>query len=132
MPIGRYFNGGAIHQDWSSYVTPDRPASPGEVLHLYGTGFGPVQPAVATGMPASASPLAVVPAMPTCTSDPGGPTTVVYLGLAPGLVGYYQMDVRLPEAISSVHPTENKTHDQFYLTCGRGVSAVFAIKTGVP
>ena len=132
MPYRCGLNGGAIHHDWSSYVTPDRPASPGEVLHLYGTGFGPVQPAVATGTPAPASPLAVVPAMPTCTSDPGGPTTVAYLGLAPGLVGYYQMDVQLPAAISTVHPTENTTYDQFYIACGRGVSAVFAIKTTVP
>ena len=124
--------GGAIHQDWSGYVTPDRPALPGEVLHFYGTGFGPVQPAVATGTPASASPLAVVPAIPACTSDPGGPTTVVYLGLAPGLVGYYQMDVQLPAVVSSVHPTENRTYDQFYIACGPGATAVFAIKTRVP
>jgi uncharacterized protein (TIGR03437 family) len=116
------FSGGAIHQDWSSYVTPDRPASPGEVLHLYGTGFSPVQPAVATGMPASASPLAVVPATPMCTSDPGGPTTVVYLGLAPGLVGYYQMDGQLPAPFPSGHPTENRTYDQFYITCGPSVT----------
>ncbi len=124
--------GGAIHQDWSGYVTPDRPALPGEVLHFYGTGFGPVQPTVATGTPASASPLAVVPAMPACTSQPGGSTTVTYLGLAPGLVGYYQMDVQLPGVISSVHPTENRIYDQFYIACGPGATAAFAVKPTVP
>jgi uncharacterized protein (TIGR03437 family) len=124
--------GGAIHHDWSGYVTSDSPALPGEILHFYGTGFGPVQPAVATGTPAPASPLAVVPAMPACTSDPGGPATVAYLGLAPGLVGYYQMDVQLPAAFSTVHPTENTLYDQFYIACGQGVTAVFAIKTTVP
>ena len=124
--------GGAIHNDWSGYVTPDSPALPGEVLHFYGTGFGPVQPAVATGTPASANPLAVVPTMPACTSDPGGTTTVVYLGLAPGLVGYYQMDVQLPATFSSIHPTENRTYDQFYIACGPAATAVFSIKTTVP
>jgi len=121
--------GGAIHQDWSGYVTPNNPALPGEVIHFYGTGFGAVQPAAATGMSALANPSAVVPAMPVCTSDPGGPAAVVYLGLAPGMVGYYQMDVQLPTVFSSSHPTENRTYDQFYLDCGVGVVAVFAIKT---
>ena len=69
--------GGAIHHDWSSYVTSDSPALPGEVLHFYGTGFGPVQPAVATGTPAPASPLAVVPgrwpAPPTPEAPPRSP-----------------------------------------------------------
>jgi uncharacterized protein (TIGR03437 family) len=124
--------GGAIHQDWSGYVTQDRPALPGEVLHFYGTGFGSVQPAPATGTPASTNPLAVVPAMPVCTSDPGGPATVVYLGLAPGLVGYYQMEVQLPPAFSANHPTENRTYDQFFINCGPGAVAVFAIKTKAP
>jgi uncharacterized protein (TIGR03437 family) len=120
--------GGAIHQDWRGYVTINRPALPGEVLHFYGTGFGPVQPAPATGAPASASPLAVVPNVPVCTSEPGGPATVKYLGLAPGLVGYYQMDVQLPAAFPTSHPTENSLYDRFYIACGPGATAIFSIK----
>jgi hypothetical protein len=42
------------------------------------------------------------------------------------------MDVRLPAAISSVHPTENTIYDQFYVACGPGAAAVFAVKTTVP
>ena len=53
--------GGAIHQDWSGFVTPEHPAVAGEVLHFYGTGFGPVNPQGETGIPA-----------PTCTADPPG------------------------------------------------------------
>ncbi len=55
-----------------------------------------------------------------------------YLGLAPGLAGYYQMDVQLPAEISSVHPTENTLYDRFYVACGTGAIAAFAITPNEP
>ena len=119
--------GGAIHQDWSGYVTPQQPALAGEVLHFFGTGFGPVQPPVETGVSAPASPLSMTLQRPACSSEPAGPVTVTYLGLAPGLIGYYQMDIQLPAVIPAGHPTENRTYDQLALACG-GAIAVFAIR----
>ena len=34
--------GQAIHADFSALVTPENPAAPGEIVHLYATGLGPV------------------------------------------------------------------------------------------
>ena len=45
----------ALHQDFGSLVTADQPALPGEIVHLYGTGFGPVTGATQTGAAAPVS-----------------------------------------------------------------------------
>jgi uncharacterized protein (TIGR03437 family) len=91
----------AIHQDWGELVTPDLPARPGEILHLYGTGFGGVDPTQADGAPAPADPPARTVVPVACWTWGADQTTrlevpVLFAGLAPGLVGYYQMDIRLP------------------------------------
>jgi uncharacterized protein (TIGR03437 family) len=89
---------------------PSNPAALGSVVSLYGTGPGPVNPAVASGEVAPSSPLAVTVANPT--SDGGTCLTVqpsvcvavgstfgevLYSGLAPGFVGLWQINVRIPE-----------------------------------
>jgi uncharacterized protein (TIGR03437 family) len=102
--------GGAIHQDWSGYVTPQRPAVPGEVIHLYGTGFGSIAPA--------------------CVSFAGPAATLLSLNPAPGFPGYYQLDIQLPPFFTQ-GPTSNRTYDQFSITCDTAVT-VFAIKTKAP
>ena len=47
----------AVHQDFSGMISADRPARPGEIIHLYGTGFGVVTPPVPDGVPAPSTPL---------------------------------------------------------------------------
>jgi uncharacterized protein (TIGR03437 family) len=81
----------AVHEDWRALVSAEAPARPGEIVHLYGTGFGLVDIPQKTGTPASSSPAAFVVSMPDCEGTP-----VVFAGLAPGLVGLYQLSVRLP------------------------------------
>jgi uncharacterized protein (TIGR03437 family) len=70
-----------------------RPAKPGEVITLYGIGFGPASPATGAGM--------IAPEM----SSTINPITIlfgrtaadlVYAGLAPNWVGLYQFNVRVP------------------------------------
>jgi len=78
-----------IHQGFDSLVSPTSPALPSEVLHLYGIGLGPVVSPPPTGSPA----LGPVPLITPLTC---GATEVLYAGLAPGLLGYYQVDLRLP------------------------------------
>jgi len=92
----------AAHQDWASVITPDNPARVGEIVHMYATGLGSVSPAVPTGTPAPASPPSTLTTTFDCFVPPSGSQNakfvadVFYIGLAPGMVGFYQLDVRLP------------------------------------
>ena len=73
------------------------PAEPGEVVTLYGTGFGPTEPALATGeIPGAAANLANA-----VSFSVGGiavpPEDILYAGAAPCCAGLYQFTVRLPD-----------------------------------
>jgi uncharacterized protein (TIGR03437 family) len=81
---------GPIHQDWTGYVHQANPARRNEVVHFYATGLGPVQPAVSTGAPGPAAPPSWVVAPFECN------VPVHFAGLAPGLVGFYQISLRMP------------------------------------
>ncbi|MBI3282109.1 MAG: hypothetical protein HYZ57_19995, partial [Acidobacteria bacterium] len=50
----------AAHEDFSSLVTMDNPARAGEVIHIYGIGFGPVVPQPPSGSAAPIEPLSFV------------------------------------------------------------------------
>jgi len=93
----------AIHQDWSALVTSLTPARPGEILHLYGTGFGRVDSQPPDGMPSPADPPASTITPVTCWAWGADNATkmdirVLFTGLAPSLAGVYQMDVLVPTA----------------------------------
>jgi uncharacterized protein (TIGR03437 family) len=106
----------AIHQDWSGFVTMNSPALVGETVYFYGTGFGPVQPQPSTGAPAPAAPLPFLSSSLACNA------AVLYAGLAPGLVGYYQLTVRLPDSIP-IQPVQ-----VFYLQCGDDAEAAIPMR----
>jgi len=109
----------ALHQDFQRFVTLESPAVPGEIVHLFMTGLGAVAPAVATGAPAPAIPpaklassitfvLANYASHPTRTAT--YPVEVLFAGLAPNLVGVYQVSLRLPDS------TPGSVSADFYLT----------------
>jgi uncharacterized protein (TIGR03437 family) len=98
----------AVNQDGRVNSTSN-PATKGSVLVLYGTGQGQVSPPVEDGVPASVSPLSSTVTVPTSdgracvTSQPSmcvafGSTfgDVQYSGLAPGFIGLWQINVRIP------------------------------------
>jgi uncharacterized protein (TIGR03437 family) len=97
--------GQPIHQDFSGFVTEASPAHGGEIVQFYFTGLGPVTPQVADGKPSPMSPLSQL-TMPLPTSfvyqgggvNQGAPL-VLYAGLAPGLIGVYQVSIQLPAKI---------------------------------
>ncbi len=90
----------AIHADWSSLVTGANPAALGETVHIYLTGGGSVNPPVATDITAPIQPLSLVttPFYVVANEVGGEPLGLSspYFGLAPGLVGVWQLDVTLP------------------------------------
>jgi uncharacterized protein (TIGR03437 family) len=90
------------HQDFHGLVSPSDPAHPDEILHLYLTGLGAVTPPVGTGEAAPSNPLSVM-VDPVYVFWAGElpinfpmSANVLFVGLAPGLVGMEQVDVQVP------------------------------------
>jgi len=70
-----------------------RPAKPGDVITLYGVGFGPVMPPILAGqLVQELNQLAASFSI----SIGGASATVSYDGLAPSFVGLYQFNVTVP------------------------------------
>lgn len=77
-------------------VTPSNPIHPNDLIWIYATGLGATLPEVEAGVPAPSAP----PASTVLTPDVqlgDAPMTVSFSGLAPGLVGVYQIIARAPE-----------------------------------
>lgn len=93
----------SVHQDFSGQIASGQPARAGEIIHLYGSGFGPVTPPVPDGVSAPAAALSSTVNSVTCGGlDASGntiPLTVLFAGLAPGMTGTYQLDVQLPGSL---------------------------------
>ena len=73
------------HSNDFSFVTPDKPAEPGEFLSLLVTGLGPTKPGVNPGQPFPSSPPAVVNS-PVTVMVNGQPVEVVSAVGSPGAV----------------------------------------------
>jgi uncharacterized protein (TIGR03437 family) len=79
-------------------VSPDAPASAGDVLVIYCTGLGPVDQRVEAGAAAPSDPLArTVNAVSVTVA--GRPLQVLFAGLAPGYTGLYQVNALMPADI---------------------------------
>ena len=89
------------HADWSR-VTKERPAVGGQVIHFFATGLGPVLGPVRTGEPAPVESLRPLQNEFQCSfSGYAGRPEVLFAGLAPGTLGYYQVSLRLPNELPS-------------------------------
>ncbi len=87
-----------VHHADAALVTAERPAVGGEFLVVYANGLGPVTGGVRTGQAAPPDPLATTLETPVVTVG-DTPAEVVFSGLTPGLVGLYQINVRLAASI---------------------------------
>lgn len=92
-------DGAFLHTDYS-LVTTAKPASPGEVVLLYCTGLGAVTPAGTTGAVASSETLSITNITPT-VSVGGASAEISFHGLAPALVGLYQINFTVPTGTPS-------------------------------
>jgi uncharacterized protein (TIGR03437 family) len=99
VPPGGLGHAAALHPD-SSLITTDSPAQIGETVAIYISGLGTVSPPVADGTPGLANPLSM--ATNTIGVLFGGVSaTVAYAGLAPGLVGLYQINALVPSGVTA-------------------------------
>jgi uncharacterized protein (TIGR03437 family) len=101
----------ATFTDGVTYVAPpnsvsgvtSRLAKPGDIIVLYGVGFGPVTPSVPAGQIVQQSNSLVTPVTFSFGGTPAA--TPSYAGLAPGEVGLYQFNVVVPTiAANSLTP----------------------------
>lgn len=74
-------------------------AKAGSVIQIFATGLGATNPAAATGQTgATSEPLNRTAIQPEVTID-GASADVLFSGLAPGFVGLYQLNVRVPTIV---------------------------------
>ena len=89
--------GAVLHPD-GSLVSGTSPATVDEVVAIFCTGLGSVTPAVESGQPAPLFPAATTLTTPQVTIG-GELAEVVFSGLAPGFIGLYQVNARVPAGL---------------------------------
>lgn len=93
---------GAVEHADGSLVTPASPAQPGETIVVFVSGLGTVAPLITDGTQASATNLSYTYPMNNITADINGTAaTVTFSGLAPYLIGLYQLNVTVPSTATS-------------------------------
>ena len=96
IPAGGIGYAAAEHSD-GSLVSPSHPAQVGESIAVYVTGLGDVLPSIADGAPGVSSSTTN-----TITASVNNKAaTVAYAGLAPTLVGLYQVNVQIPTGVAA-------------------------------
>jgi uncharacterized protein (TIGR03437 family) len=76
------------------------PAKPGDVIILWGTGFGPTSPAAPAGMQ-TPSTTTYNTATTASVTVGGKPATVYGAALAPGYAGLYQIAIQIPAGLAN-------------------------------
>jgi len=104
LNIGGKQYAGALFANSSTWVLPtgavpgltSQPASPGDIITLYGVGFGAVTPAVVAGQLVPPTELTTLNA-PVQVLFGTTAATLQYQGLAPDFVGLYQLNIIVPQ-----------------------------------
>src|ERR1035438_2814249 len=88
-------NQGLIQNEDYTLNDPGNPALRGRPITIWATGAGVVTPSVPAGQAAPATPLSTTIGAPTATIG-GLPARILFSGLAPGLVGVWQINAIVP------------------------------------
>lgn len=91
-------NGVAVFSSSNTLVTAAQPVTAGSVIYFYATGLGPVTNTPATGAPTPLAPFSRTVDPPQVTLGTAV-CEVLFAGLAPGLAGVYQVNIRVPADI---------------------------------
>lgn len=99
----------ALHATTGALITPANPAQPNEYISLFLTGLGTVTPPVSDGAVGPSNPLSIADVYTASnlfvyfndfnTGSVGNLGTIQFAGLAPGLVGLYQINVQVPAGV---------------------------------
>ncbi len=85
-----------------SLVAGAAPANPGDIVSLYGTGFGDTSPLVQAGQLDTGEAMLTNPVTVTIGATTLASSDVLYAGLSPGSIsGLYQFNVRIPAGTPS-------------------------------
>ena len=87
--------GAVIHPDTGELVSPADPAARGEILAVFFTGGGPLEPAVATGQLGPVTPAVMT--LPVTVGVDGIDASTQFTGYAPTFLGLYQANFTVPE-----------------------------------
>ena len=87
--------GAVLNEDFSPN-SAQNPAAVGSVVQIFATGLGATDPPLATGQPGASSPPFNLTAMVPVVAIGGASAEVLSSGMAPGFVGLYQVNARVP------------------------------------
>jgi uncharacterized protein (TIGR03437 family) len=98
VPSVRPNQAAVLHGGTGILVDAGHPATAGEAIEIYASGLGSTTPVVPAGTAAPADPPARTSVIPTVNIG-GKAAQVLFSGLAPGLVGVYQVNVIVPDGL---------------------------------
>jgi uncharacterized protein (TIGR03437 family) len=135
LPPGGIGYAAALHPDFS-IVTPSSPAQIGETVAVFVTGLGLVNPAIADGAPGPTDQLSSATSTISAFVH-GQAATVHYAGLAPQLIGLYQINVEVPSGVSAgdvyvdISGPDSYTSQALLTVAGGATTAVPGTSTSV-
>jgi uncharacterized protein (TIGR03437 family) len=95
QPVATRQDGSFVVKNGTFAGTTTVAAKPGDVVILWGTGFGPTTPAAPVGVQVPSGTLYNT-ATPVTVTVGGTPATVYGAALAPGFAGLYQVAIQIP------------------------------------